>query len=92
MSILIIALTVLRPLTTRQVDEEQLSALADALLLNLDLRDCVTSARRVVGFSCVSRTHLVTLLDEVQNLVVVVNELLLEASDLDRVGFVLSQL
>jgi len=66
--------------------------LTDTLLLNLDLRDGVTSARRVVGFCCVSRPHCVALPDQVENLVVIVHELLFEAGDLDRVGFVLAKL
>lgn len=83
--ILVIALTVLRSLTACQVDQEKLAALADALLLNLDLRDGVTSAGRIIGFCCVRRPHSVALLDEVQDLVVVVDELLLETGDLNRI-------
>ena len=89
--ILVIALTVLCSLTTSQVDKEELDALSNALLLNLNLSDGVTSARRVVGFCRVSRPHRVTLSDQVENLVVVVYELLFEASDLDRVGFILAK-
>ena len=52
----------------------------------------MTSTRGIVGFRCVSCSHLVTLLNQVQDLIIVVNKLLLESCDLDRVGFVFSEL
>ena len=92
LSILVITLTILRSLTTSQIDEQKLAAVLVSLLLNFNLCDGMTSARRVVGFRGVSRPHLVTLLDQVEDLVVVVHELLLESGNLDCVRLVLAQL
>uniref|UniRef100_A0A7S3CME7 Uncharacterized protein n=1 Tax=Strombidium rassoulzadegani TaxID=1082188 RepID=A0A7S3CME7_9SPIT len=89
--VLVIALAVLGALTASQVDEEELAALLHALLLDLDLSDGVGATRGVVGLRGVRRPHLVTLLYQLKNLVVVVHELLSQPRDLDSVVFVLAQ-
>jgi len=50
----------------------------------------VAATRGVIGFRGVRRAHLVALLDEIDNLVVVVHELFLEACDLDHIVLVFS--
>ena len=60
------------------------------MLLNFDLCDSVTPTRSIVGFGCVSSSHLITLGNEIKDLVVVVDELLLEAGYLNHVVLVLS--
>ena len=61
LSLLVVALAILCTLRTSQVDQQQLTALGDSLLLNLDLSDRVTSTRSVVSFSCMRSSHLITL-------------------------------
>lgn len=82
----------MRSLATGQVHEQQLAAIVHALFLNFDLGDRVTPARRVIGLRRVRRTHLVSLLDQIEDLVVVVNELLFESSNLNGIRLILSKL
>ena len=60
--LLVVTHAVLSSLTTCQVHQQQFAALLDALLLNLDLGDCVASARCIVGLGGVGSSHLVSLL------------------------------
>ena len=83
--VLVIAHAVLGSLATGQVHEQQLAAVVHALLLNFDLGDRVTPARRVIGLRRVCRTHLVSLLNQIEDLVIVVNELLFESRDLNSI-------
>lgn len=92
MSVLVVLLTVLSSFTTGQVNKEQLAAGVDSLLLDFDLRDGVTSTGSVVCLRCMRRSHLVTLPDKIEDLIIVVNKLLFKASYLNCVRFVLSQL
>lgn len=92
LSVFVIALTVLSTFATSQIYQKQLAALADTLLLNLDLSDGVASTRCVVGLGGVGRSHLVALLDQVQYLIIVVDKLLLQSSNLDSIRFILSEL
>jgi len=85
LSVLIITHAILSPLTSSQIDEQEFAAIVDPLLLNLDLSDGMTATRRIVGLGRMRRTHLIALLDQVKDLVVVVHELLLESSNLDGI-------
>ena len=92
LSVLVVALTFLGSLTTSQVDQKKLAALVYSLFLNFDLRNSMTSTRRIVGLRRMCCSHLITLLYQVKDLVVVVDELLLEACNLNRLGLILSKL
>lgn len=61
LSLLDVTLAFLSSLTTCQVHEQQFTALFDTLLLNLDLSDCVASARCIVGLGGVGSSDLVSL-------------------------------
>lgn len=85
LSVLIITHTILGSLTASQINEQKLAAVVDSLLLDFDLGDGVTATRRIIGLSRMRRTHLVALLDQVEDLVIVVDELLFESGNLDGI-------
>ena len=92
LSFLVIALAILSSLRAGKIDEKQLTALTDALLLDLDLRDGMTSTGSVISLRSMSSSHLITLSDQLEDLVIVIDELFFEAYNLDGVVFVLSLL
>ena len=84
LTVLVVALAVLGTFGASQVNEQQFTARIDALLLDFNLSDGVTAGRSVVGLGGVRCTHLVTLLDELEDRVVGIDKLLAQASDLNR--------
>ena len=89
--ILVIALTVLSPFRSCEVYKEELTASFHSLLLDLDLGNGMTSTGGVISLGCMSRSHLITLVDQLQYLIIIVDELFLKTSNLDGVALVLSQ-
>lgn len=67
LTVLVVALAVLGTLGAGQVNEQQFTARIDTLLLDFNLSDGVTAGRSVVGLGGVRCTHLVTLLDELED-------------------------
>jgi hypothetical protein len=90
--ILIVTLALLSSFTSSQVNQEKFTALFYSLLLDLNLCNCVASAGSVVGLCGVSSPHLVSLPNQFENLVIIVNELLFEPGNLDSIILVFSQI
>jgi len=91
LTVLVVALAVLGTLTTSQIYEQEFSTLSHALLLDLDLSNGVTPTGCIVGLGGMRGPHRITLLDQIQNLIIIVDKLLFETSDLNHIIFVLSQ-
>ena len=91
LSVFVVTLAVLGTLTTCEVYEQELTALLDCLLLYFDLGDRVTSTRSIVGLGRMRGPHLVSLLNKIENLIIIVYELFFQASNLDCVCFVFAQ-
>lgn len=85
LSVFIVTLTILSSLTTCQVNKKKFTTVIDSLFLNFDLGDSMTSAGSIICFGCVSCPHLVSLLDEIEDLIIIVNELFFESSNLNCV-------
>ena len=51
----------------------------------------MTSTRGVIGLGGVGGPHLITLVDQLKNLVIIIDELLLKASNLNRVTLIFPQ-
>jgi len=90
LTILVVTLAVLSSLGSCKIDQKELTAFAYSLLLNLYLSDSMTSTRGIICFCSMSSSHLVSLVNQLKNLVIIVNELLLKTSDLNRIVFILS--
>lgn len=79
------------PFTASQINEQKFAAVVDSLFLDFDLGDGVTATRRIICLSRMRRTHLVALLDQVEDLVIVVDELLFESGNLDGIRLIFSE-
>ena len=90
LSLLVVGLAVLSSLRTSEIDQKEFTTGVDTLLLDLDLSDSMGPRGSIIGLSGMSCPHLVTLLDELQNLIIVVHELLLEARNLNGAPLIFS--
>lgn len=91
LTVLVVALAILGTFTTSQIYEQKFSTLSHSLLLDLDLRNGVTPTGCIVGLGGMRGPHRIALLYQIQNLIVIVNKLLFQTSDLNHIIFVLSQ-
>jgi hypothetical protein len=91
LSVFVVALAVLGSLRTCKINEKELTTIFDTLFLDLDLSNGMTSTGCIVGFGCMSCSHLISLLNKIKYLIIIINKLLSQARDLDGAVLILSK-
>ena len=88
LSIFVVGLAILSPLTTSQVDQKQLARILDPFFMDLYLAHSMTSARGIVSLGRMSGPHTITESYQVQNFFLRLHKLLFEALDLDFLALI----
>ena len=91
LSVLIVALAILGPFTSCQINKQQLTAWLHSFLLNLDLSNRMTPTGRIIRLGGMSCPHSIALFNEFQDMIIVVYKLLLQAWDLNHTVFIFSK-